>query len=294
VHYRQTKKIRLLIIISFHFTWLLFTSGCKPGKESDQSAKQAVAQAGDEKLDIEVFRASLMTTDNPTDSMYSAGKVIDNWATETLFYQEALEKMSEDELKIQAQLDEYKKALVNYHYQARIIEANLDTTITAEEIESYYDMHRDNFILKENIVKVNYIKVPVRSPALEKIRKFLGSQKPKEKEQLNTLIMQNAESYFMNDSTWLFIDDIKKEIPRLKDEPDYNLSDGRVFEFTDELYYYYLKINDMKTKNALSPLNFEKRNIRNFIINHRKTQLINEYKRLMLEKAKKSKAYVRF
>ena len=98
--------------------------------------------------------------------------------------------------------------------------------------------------------------------------------------------MQNAENFFMNDSTWLFLEDVKKEIPKLRDQPDFNLSQGRVVEFTDDLYYYYLKIKEVKVKNGLSPLNFEKQNIKNFIINKKKTELINQYKLQLLEKAK--------
>ena len=48
----------------------------------------------------------------------------------------------------------------------------------------------------------------------------------------------------------------------------------------------------MKTKNSFSPLNFEVANIRKFILNNRKTQLINQYKLLLLEKARASKDYV--
>ena len=39
-----------------------------------------------------------------------------------------------------------------------------------------------------------------------------------------------------------------KEIPELNDQPDFNLSKGRVVQFSDEFYYYYLKINDKSYK----------------------------------------------
>ncbi len=275
---------------------LLLFIACTPSvkNDADKEAK-IVATAGDDKLDINEFTDDFVSTGIIKDSVYNAKKSIEKWATESLFYQEALTKLNEDEVNIEQQVEAYRKSLVNYIYQTKLIEANLDTTITKEEIEAYYDEHRDNFILKENIVKVNYLKVPLRSPALAKIKRFIWSTNPKDKIQLKVLCEQNAENFFMNDSTWLFLEDIKKEIPALKEQPDFNLSNGRVVEFTDDLYYYYyLKVKDVKVKNGLSPINFEYQNIRKFILNNRKTQLITEYKRTLLEKAKGNKSFVSY
>jgi hypothetical protein len=138
---------------------------------------------------------------------------------------------------------------------------------------------------------VNYFKVPAGAPMLPKIKKLLGSSNPKDKEQLISLCIQNAENFFMNDSIWLFLEDIKKEIPALREQPDFNLSPGRVIEFSDNEYYYYLKVKDVKVKNGLSPLNFEAQNIKKYIINMRKTALIMEYKKNLLEKAAADKTF---
>ena len=209
-----------------------------------------------------------------------------------MFYQEALEKLADNELDVEEKVENYRRSLLNFAYQSKLIESELDTVVSAEEIQAYYDENRDNFVLKENIVKVHYIKVPVRAPGLEKIRKLAGSVKPKDHELLVTLCLQNAENFFMDDSTWLFVDDVRKEIPQLRDDPDYSLVPGRVLEFTDEDYYYYLKVIDIKIKNALSPITFERPNIRTYILNRRKTRLISGHKKSLLEKAKEEKTFV--
>lgn len=278
-----------LFYISIAF--VLATCNRSVNKEAEKGTK-IVARAGDEDLSIDEFTEEYVSTGIIKDSVYNAKKSIENWATESLFYQEALEKLNEDEVNVERQVENYRKTLVNYIYQTKLIEANLDTSISRSEIESYYNDHRDNFILKENIVKVNYFKIPVRTPVLPKIKKLLVSVNPADKEQLKTLCIQNAENFFINDSTWLFLDDIKKEIPALKDQPDLNLITGRVVEFTDDQYYYYLKIKDVKVKNGLSPMNFEAQNIRKFIINMRKAQLINRYKKNLVEKAKAERKFI--
>jgi hypothetical protein len=69
---------------------------------------------------------------------------------------------------------------------------------------------------------------------------------------------------------------------------------GRVVQYTDDSYFYFLKIKDVKVKNSLSPINFEKQNIRKFILNTRKTVLIQQYKQILLEKAKADKRFEQY
>lgn len=279
-------------LISYIFIFLVLVS-CNNGSDKNEALSKPVAKAGNEVLSLDDYKENYISIESVKDSSILAKKSIENWAIESLFYQEAMSKLNADEMEIDKQVEAYKKSLVNYIYQTKLIEANLDTNITRREIEQYYSDHENNFILKENIVKVHYFKIPVKAPGLEKIKRLLRSYAyvPKDVDQLKNLCMQNAENFFMNDSTWLYLEDIKKEIPKLRDQPDFNLAQGRVLEFTDELYYYYLRIKEVKVKNGLSPLNFEKQNIKNFIINKKKTQLINDYKFQLLEKAKTEKVF---
>lgn len=269
---------------------LLFS--CRTAEKEEESGVKIVAKAGNERLDMDEFKDNFLSSGVVKDSTYLSKRAIENWATESLFYQEALTKLNEDEVQIEKAVESYRKSLVNYIYQTKIIEANLDTNVNREEIEEYYNAHRDNFILKENIVKVNYFKIPLKAQGINKIRQLLYASNPKDAELLKNLCVQNAENFFMNDSTWLFLEDIKKEIPKLHDQPDFNLVPGRILEFSDAPYYYYLRVKDMKVKNGLSPINFELQNIKNFIINNRKVQLIKQYKQLLLEKAVANKSFV--
>lgn len=93
----------------------------------------------------------------------------------------------------------------------------------------------------------------------------------------------------MNDNTWLMFDDLKKEMTQLKEVPDYSIQNGKIFEFTDATSYYFLKILDVKSKNTLSPLNFEKNNIKNILINQRKQKLISNIRKDFFDKVKTNK-----
>lgn len=247
---------------------------------------KSIAIAGDKNLGEDEYKQFNFMGSGANDSIFISKKLIEGWAQDELFYQEAKEKLMPEDLNVEAEIEKYRRELINYKYEIRLIENNLDTAISKQEVQAYYDANRDNFILKDNIVKVNYFKVPVKAKALSKMKAALISQNPKDKEVLKSLCLQYADNYFINDSTWLLLEDIKKEIPQLRELPEYNFYAGRYFEYADSLNYYYLKIKEIKIKNGLSPINFEMANIKNILLNGRKMKLIRQYKQQILEKAR--------
>jgi hypothetical protein len=223
------------------------------------------------------------------DSIAYTKAYITKWADNEVFYQQALNYLTDEELNIDKEIEAYKMELITYKFQTKLINDKLDTIVTNDQIEAYYNANSQSFLLKNNIVKVLYVKTPNNIPNIEKLKKLCYSINPKDAEQLKIMCVQFANNYYMNDNTWLMFDDLKKEIPQLKEVPDYSLQNGKIFEFTDETSYYFLKIVDIKSKNTLSPINFEKNNIKNMLINQRKQQLITTIKKDFFDKAKTNK-----
>ncbi len=281
--------------MKFSFTYLILActllASCSGDKTTDGPQEKSIAQVGNDYLTEKEYRSDLIHGDTKEDSIAFAKKIIDNWVLETLLYQEALTKLEPSEIDVDKQVNEYKKQLINYIYETKLIENNLDTVVSYEEIQDYYNLNIENFVLKDNIVKVNYFKVPIQSKEIPKIKRLVYSTAEKDKQQLEELCVQNAESYFLNDSLWLLLDDIKRDIPQMKGPLEYNVVKGRIIEFGDAEAYYYLRIKDVKIKNSASPIAFEKANIKTFIVNARKIKLIQSYKQQLLEKAKADKTF---
>lgn len=223
------------------------------------------------------------------DSIILLKKYINKWANDELFYQEALNYLTVEDIDIEKEIENYRKELITYKFQTKLITEKLDTLLTQSEIESYYNKNAKNFLLKNNIVKVLYVKTPASIPNLDKLKKLCYSNNLKDAQQLNALCIQYANNYYTNNNTWLMFDDLKKEIPQLKEVPEYNLQNGKIFEFNDAKNYYFLKIIEIKSKNTLSPINFERNNIKAMLLNERKKKLINSIKQDFFEKAKANK-----
>ena len=260
--------------------------------------KQSETASNNSKLVAKVNSTSLYASDLSNllmkglpqkDSLTYANAYVKKWADNEVFYQQALNYLTDDELNIDKELEAYKKELITYKFETKLINDKLDTLVTNAQIEEYYNANSQNFLLKNNIVKVLYVKTPNNIPNIEKLKKLCYSSNPKDAEQLKVMCVQFANNYYMNDNTWLMFNDLKKEMTQLKEVPDYSLQTGKIFEFTDATSYYFLKIIDVKSKNTLSPINFEITNIKNMLINQRKQKLITSIKKDFFDKAKINK-----
>ena len=250
------------------------------------SSGQAVAKVNGNELLFSDVASILPNEMTAQDSAAFAKNYIKKWASNEVFYQQALNYLSDEELNVDRELEAYKKELIAYKFQTKLVNEKLDTTVTAEQIEKFYNNNNSIFLLKNNIVKVLYVKTPTNIPNFEKLKSLCySSDNAKDAEQLKSLCVQYANNFYMNDNTWLLFEDLKKEITQLKEIPEYNLQRGKTFEFIDNNSFYFLKIIDIKSKNTLSPINFEKPNIKNMLINQRKQQLIYNIKKDFFDKA---------
>ncbi|MFH0864606.1 MAG: peptidyl-prolyl cis-trans isomerase, partial [Bacteroidota bacterium] len=100
-----------------------------------------------------------------------------------------------------------------------------------------------------------------------------------------------AVNYFLDDSTWLYFSDLLKEIPvKTYNQEDY-LKYNRFIEMEDSTYTYFLNIKDFEIKESVSPLSFEKNNVRKIILNKRKLELVEEIEESIFNDALKNEDF---
>lgn len=263
---------------------------CNNSTSDKQNHGKVIAKVNNSILYEEDLKNILPKGISISDSIAYIKTYINKWAYNEVFYQEALRYLTEEEQNFEKAIENYKKELLTHAFQKKLLDEKLDTTITDAEIEEYYNNHSQNFLLRNNIVKVLYIKTPLNIPNIDKFKKLCYSTDAKDMGLLKEMCIQYANNYYMNDGgAWLLFDELKKEINQLKEVAEYDIKAGKTFEFTDETSFYFLRIYDVKSKNSLSPLNFEKTNIKNMLINQRKVQLIDAVRKDFFEKAQANK-----
>jgi hypothetical protein len=270
-------------------TWLFYIcvsawiiTGCS--KQPD-TAPHAVARVYDQYLYLSDLANIVPAGTSPKDSSRIINNYINNWIRETLIIRKAQQNIGDFSKEMEKQLSDYKNSLITYAYEKELVSQKLDTIVSDEETEAYYNNNKGNFELKDNIIKVNYIKVNRKAPYLEKLKKWYKSDIAKDREALNSYCYQFAENFYLDDNTWLLFDDLLKEIPIETYNKELFLQNNRFVEVEDSANYYFVNIKGFKVKNSISPLAFEKQNIKNIILNKRKLELINGMKNNIYKEA---------
>jgi hypothetical protein len=269
------------VVLKTHIFLLLITIlfyNCSE-KQNNDTKEKVVARVFSEELYASDLKNLVPDGISSKDSLDLIKKHIEQWIQDKLVLNYAKNNLTDEQLNVEKEVDEYRKNLIIYNYQKELISQKLDTVVQQAEIEKYYTEFSSNFILKDNIAHVYYIKLNKKTPGLEKVKKWYTSNNQKDIENLRSFCIQFAENYFLDDNTWLLFDDILKEVPIENYNTELLLKNNTNIELADDNYFYFLRIKGYKIKNSVSPLSFEKNNIKNIIINKRKLQLIDQMKR---------------
>lgn len=211
----------------------------------------------------------------PEDSARRAENFINSWVREMLLLSKAESNLPANDPEMEKKLRAYKNSLIIYEYETELVHQKLDTVVSDAEIETYYNEHASDFQLRDNIVKVVYVKVDNKAPNLAKLKGWVKSDKPADREELDKYCRQYATNYFLDDNSWLLLDDLLKEVPIQSYNWELFLQTNKFVEVSDSTHTYYLSFKGYMTRNGQSPLSFEKENIRSIILNKRKLELID-------------------
>jgi hypothetical protein len=241
----------------------------------EQSDENVLARVYDDYLYESDLKGIVPEGTNVKDSIAIVRNFVNGWITEMLELNKAHRNLLEEDMQFEKQLEEYRKSLIIYQYESKLISQTLDTVVDDSEIEDYYKENIGNFQLKNNIVKVYYARFNVDNPKMATIRKFFYSEKPDARDSLDVYIEKYSNLYFLDDETWILFDDLLKFVPIETYNEEAYLQNHRKIELKVEPHIYLVGIKDFKIKESVSPLSFEKEKIRQIIINKRKLEIIN-------------------
>jgi hypothetical protein len=227
----------------------------------------------------------------PKDSLLITRNFIENWVRQKLVIQQAEKNLTSAQMDFTKQLDNYKNSLIIYTYENALVRQKLDTLITEEEVQNYYDANQQNFLLKDNIVQMQYVKLPLKSTIAKQIKKLLSSDNQDDKNKLSEMCERNAADYFLDNENWLLFNDLLKQIPIKTYNQEEFLKNHRDFEYQDSLFIYLVRFKDFKIKETVSPLNFEEQRIRDIILNKRKIDMIGRMQDDIFSNAQKKNVF---
>ena len=266
--------------------------GFKKAQTSTNEGRVRVARVNDAYLYKDELKGISSSDATKEDSSSRVHAYVDSWIRKQLLIQEATKKIDINEAEVERKILDYRYSIIAYEYQSQYIKQNLDTVVSNQIVEGYYKNNLDNFILKQNIIRATFIKVLKSAPRTEKIKELIFSRSEQDENELKSYCLSFSTAYHLADSSWMVFDELVKNSP-LVEIPNkiHFLKTNPYYETSDDSYLYFLKVDDYRISDNVSPLEFVRDEIRNIILNKRKIELVKKLEDLVYQEAIDNKEF---
>ena len=250
---------------------------------------KVVARVYDTPLRVEDIQWMQADYDKDPERMEIRPEVVEAWIEKQVLVHAARTTLKKEEMRFDKELEAYRETLLADAYERKEVERRLDKNVTDEEIMQYYQEHKEDFEMHKTIVRINYAKFPLSFTRTETVRELLAKGSGRsmaEQERLEKICYEEAQNMYL-ESNWLVFDDILKEIPIHATDWQQYLQQHRMVEVTDSSSRYLVCFSDYKINETYSPLENERENIRNLLLDRRRMELRKQVRKDAMEKARK-------
>ena len=243
---------------------------------SQKQVKTPLAQVGTKLLYLEDVQEVLPGKLSQADSTLWVDDFVKKWVQSELLILNAEENLTTLQKDVNQELEEYRNSLITYRYKKELMAQKMDTVITDKEIQTYYDGHKANFILKNDIVKAIYLKIPLEVASPETVKNLCLDNDPQKLQELDEYGIRYAKSYDRFDDQWIDANRILDQIPKEIDNLERFLRRNKFIESEDTDYYYFICIRDFRFEGENAPLEFVESSIKNILLNRRKVNFLKQ------------------
>lgn len=267
------------IIVSL-FCLTLFTSCSEKNK--------VVASVGDIELTEDDAFVLMRHAGLSIDSLSEYKMFVDEWIESEIFKAE-LKNIDPDKWKlIQLRSQLYSGDLAQFYIEEIELKKQLDTLVEQSDIQSYYESHKDEFVLHDYIVKAMYLKIPKTVDFKKKdIQQKYLLKNDKDIMEVNSYAKLYAANFYYNDSAWVYFNELTKDIPITKYNVDNIVLNRTKTYFSDDEYTYFLNIIDYKLKDEAPPVDFLQNEIKSIIVANRLQIIKEKNESKMIQRIKK-------
>ena len=229
-----------------------------------------LAKAYDSRLYLSDVQGVIPSGIPAEDSVVMLQRYVDRWLQQQVMAYHALRWLPEEDLNFEQRVQDYRNALIVHAFERELTKQEMDSVVSPEEILHYYEQNKQHLLLKDNVVMANYVKLPLNTPDLRVVRSLYRSNDEQDLLRLEDYCLEHAATYYLGKDQWMVFDDILIDMPLDIDNQAQYLRNNRFVETTDDYYRYFLYIHDYRLKGDISPLEFERDNVRTLILSRRK------------------------
>ena len=258
----------------YQVIWIfgLLIFGCNKPQTSVSSDDKLLAEVYNYRLYESQVKDLLHGNGTKEDSIATVQSYIEKWVRESLIKHAAETNIPRD-LDINQLVEDYRASLIQYHYEKNIVETRLDTFVSDEELQNYYDLNNTQFLLQEPLFIVDIAKFPDET---SKLNTFNTDWKRNNTTRVEEFCKEFASFFFILNDQWITLSELAASFPISKTKTT-RFRKNATYRVKHEGYEYFLKINDFKDKNDIPPLSYIKDQIIKIILHRRKSDILNQH-----------------
>lgn len=262
------RNILYIVVLS------VFFGSCNYFKQ--ETNKEAIARVNNNYLYEEDIAKLIPENTSAEDSTIIVNNYINRWATQQLLIDQAKINLTPDKLNQYNKLvKEYQNDLLTEAYKNVIVSKQLDSIITEQEYQEYYETNKENFKLKDLLIKLRYVQLPLNYEGMAGVKEKLNRYNTKDKTSLNSQDYQFISSNF-NDTVWVKKEVLLHTLPVIRASSEQVLKKSNFSQLQDSLGVYLVKIENVLHPNDTAPLSYVRPTLKQIILNKRKLELIKK------------------
>lgn len=272
--------------------WVLVTVLSCDAYFNKKVEKKPLARVGESFLYKEEVAPYLKEGMTKGDSASFVNNFINNWASKQLLLSKSKINLPDEKLsEFDALVDAYRTDLYTRAYQEALVSQGADSVITDAQLEEFYDEQKENFRLKERIVRIRFVQLPLNFLNQDEVEKRLKSFNEEDLVYLDSIGVQFKKLNF-NDSIWVSSSRIFEEIPPITfDNQDIYLKNSQFFELQDSIGVYLGKIEEVKDINDIAPLSYIAPTIKQVLLSRRKIDYLRKLETEIIDEAIREKEF---
>lgn len=212
----------------------------RSGKGSDGRDTDLLMSVGDSTLyEHDVVRL-IPVAMTPDDSLALFNSIVANWRDSHIIERYAEEYIDNLE-EIDQMTADYRRRLISESYRRKLRQIGA-REISQEEIQRYYNSHRDEMVLEAPVLKGVFLKIPANAANLKEIRKWVFSGKPDGIDNLEKFGLTDAVQYTFFQDRWVDWSVVESLIPYRFGDAEAFLKANRNFETSSNGVIYLLHV----------------------------------------------------
>lgn len=275
---------RLLSIIAIIGIVLPALSSCRAISNFLRN-DEVVAEVGLDRLYRSDLNAVVPRGIPAEDSVRLARQYINTWATDRIYVSIAEEQLSKAEKDVAKELEDYRVSLLKYRYEQLYVNERLDTAVSDDKIEEYYETHKESFRLTRPLVKARFLRIHTDSPMLETIRKKMDSSDANDLIEADSLAFSSAIMFTTWRDEWQDVIVLAKEMGVSYDSVLGMARNGWIRQDDTTGVTNLAFVSETINSGDYAPVSYTSARIKDIIISTRKQALISSLEQDLLKDA---------